>query len=277
MKKISARIIAHSIANNIELITMQMLAPKFLDAEFEKHRMISSNSSSDRAIPLDTLIAISDYLPKDIRFNQNGMQGREVMSDDEVALFHEDLIKLHGYTKEIITRWNHVHKQHVNRYFLGFSWQNKIATATEWDNFFNLRLHPDAQPEMQELARVMKEAMEASSPQELAPGEWHLPYVYINGGGDLEECIKMSVARCARVSFLNHDNSTPNIDKDIALYDKLLEAGHMSPFEHVATPMKQDSFNVHAEEGITHIDKYDNLWSGNFKSWIQHRQLLSAV
>jgi hypothetical protein len=73
---------------------------------------------------------------------------------------------------------------------------------------------------------------------------------------------------------LNHDSSKTNIKKDIKLADDLLAAGHMSPFEHQATPMRMDSFNVHAEDGITHIDKYDNLWSGNFRGWIQYRHLL---
>ena len=55
--KISAKIILDSVSNNIRLTTMQLKAPKFLDAEFEKHRMLSSNSSSDRAIPLEKMLS----------------------------------------------------------------------------------------------------------------------------------------------------------------------------------------------------------------------------
>jgi thymidylate synthase ThyX len=159
-----------------------------------------------------------------------------------------------------------------------------IVTATEWENFFKLRIHKDAQPEMCQLATHMAFALDDSTPTKLIAGEWHLPYVEYEEFLDEHECyveidkaIKCSVARCARVSYLNHDNSSPDIEKDIALADCLLEAGHMSPFEHQGTPMRPESFNVHAEDGITHIDKYDNLWSGNFRNWIQHRQLLSAV
>jgi hypothetical protein len=28
------------------------------------------------------------------------------------------------------------------------------------------------------------------------------------------------------------------------------------------------------EEGITHSDRAGNLWSGNFKGWVQYRQLI---
>ena len=188
-----------------------------------------------------------------------------------------------------------LHKQIVNRVLEPFQWIKVIVTATEWDNFFKLRLHPDAQPEIQELARCMQEAMNNSIPEVLQPGEWHLPYVendsvltmscYGKKEHLLQDMIKCSVARCARVSYLNHNNSSPNVAKDVELADQLLAAGHMSPFEHQGTPMSYDSegyvtdgtIRVWQEvggwdKGTTHMDISGNLWSGNFKSWIQNRQ-----
>lgn len=188
-----------------------------------------------------------------------------------------------------------LHKQIVNRVLEPFQWIKVIVTATEWDNFFKLRLHKDAQPEIQELARCMRKAMWDSTPTLLHPGEWHLPYVknegtlsmscYANKQDLLTDMIKCSVARCARVSYLNHDKTSPDIGKDIALADMLLEAGHMSPFEHQATPMSWDSEGYVTDgvirvwqggggwdKGTTHMDISGNLWSGNFKSWIQNRQ-----
>jgi thymidylate synthase ThyX len=276
---ITAKIIADSIAGGVRLTTLQLRAPKFLDAEFEKHRMISSNSSSDRAVPFNKLCDQADFLPPKVYLNQPGMQGEQLMSDDEVAEFHQALIDIQGYTKEVLAKWNHVHKQHLNRYLLGFSWQNKIASATEFTNFFNLRLHPDAQPEIQELAKVMKAAMDESSPRVLVPGEWHLPYVNeeIPFGAffaevDIGNAGLVSAARCARISFLNHDQSEPDAEKDLTLAKKLLAAGHMSPFEHQAKPLWNTS--PHAP-GVTHFDPRDeSLWSGNFRGWIQHRQIL---
>ena len=289
---ISSKIVAHSVANNEELITFQLRAPKFLDAEFEKHRMISSNSSSDRAIPFNKLADRDYFLPTDIRMNQAGMQGIEVMSDEEVAKFHEDLIRIHGYTVDILKSWNKVHKQHLNRYLLGFSYQDKVATAnrSSFEHFFSLRIHEAADPSMYELARVMKESMDRSEPEELEFGDWHLPYVekdsfndYDEHGEidkfDLESAIKASVARCARVSYLNHDKTQPDIEKDIKLHDMLLESGHFSPFEHVASPMLHTTeigskgWWRH-EKGYTHSDRKGNLWSGNFRGFLQYRQML---
>ena len=69
------------------------------------------------------------------------------------------------------------HKQVVNRILEPFQWISVIVTATEWGNFFELRDHDDAQPEIRHLAVLMKHAMDASTPKFLNPGEWHLPYV----------------------------------------------------------------------------------------------------
>lgn len=185
-----------------------------------------------------------------------------------------------------------LHKQIVNRVLEPFQHIKVIVTATEWENFFKLRLHEDAQPEMYELARVMLSALQASKPNELNLGEWHLPYI---NWEDIERwwfsskcpdnlslfglAIKLSVARCARVSYLNHDNSFPDIDKDIDLADKLLEAGHMSCFEHQATPMhgKSGSESPYYTwvDGVTHVDRYGEFWSNNFKGWIQYRAMLN--
>ena len=275
---ITAKVIADSIAGGVRLTTLQLRAPKFLDAEFEKHRMISSNSSSDRAVPFNKLCDQADFLPPKVYLNQPGMQGEQLMSDDEVAEFHQALIDIQGYTKEVLAKWNHVHKQHLNRYLLGFSWQNKIASATEFTNFFNLRLHPDAQPEIQMLARAMKDAMDNSSPRELVPGEWHLPYVTPGelAGEDFtissEDLRNVSAARCARCSYMNHDKTDPDIEKDLSLSKKLLESLHHSPFENQAKPMWDGN---PCAKGVTHFDLRTNtLWSANFRGWIQHRQIL---
>jgi thymidylate synthase ThyX len=141
------------------------------------------------------------------------------------------------------------------------------------------RLHPDAQPEIQMLARAMKDAMDNSSPRALIPGEWHLPYVNeeIPFGAffaevDIGNAGLVSAARCARISFLNHDQSEPDAEKDLALAKKLLESSHFSPFEHQAKPLWNNNPQA---EGVTHIDTRTNtLWSANFRSWIQHRQIL---
>ncbi len=282
----SAKVIADSISTSgVRITTMELCYQRFIHSEFMTHRMFSRNASSSRAIPIHKMIdQVRDNPAMPIHWgkNQAGMQAREELPEIEIDVVKSDWNYASKRMTEIATLMSEMdlHKQIVNRILEPFQWIKVIVTATEWDNFFKLRLHKDAQPEMMVLAEHMKKAMDESIPVELQPGEWHLPYVdlgdFDDSGDPISEAIKCSIARCARVSYLNHDNSAPDIAKDIALADMLLAAGHMSPLEHQGTPMRQDSFNVHAEEGITHIDRYDNLWSGNFRSWVMYRKLLDA-
>lgn len=113
-------------------------------------------------------------------------------------------------------------------------------TATEFDNFFELRIHEDAQPEIYALALTMKQALDNSKPEKLEVGEWHLPYVdsperYNHRQDTL---IKISAARCCRVSYLKHDGTNPSIGDDLALFERLVGSAplHASPLEHQAKP-----------------------------------------
>jgi len=142
-----------------------------------------------------------------------------------------------------LTEVEGLHKQHANRYLEPWLWVTAILTATEWDNFFWQRCHPAAQPEMKALADAIQMVYYTSTPQELKPGEYHLPYVTNAEIGmwnvdpvNLLDLRQVSTARCARVSYLNHDQTAPDMRKDVDLFDKLLGSGHWSPFEHVATP-----------------------------------------
>ena len=81
------------------------------------------------------------------------------------------------------------------------------------------------------------------------------------------DLIKVSVARCARVSYKSFETgkmSTPA--EDLALYDKLLaqQPIHASPAEHQATPCGYD-----ITMGYTHADQM-----GNFTGWRQYRKML---
>lgn len=273
--------------------------------------MLSRNASSSRAIPVEKMlqqVRENPAMPIHWGKNQPGMQAREEcratiglwywdeIIQERLPYFHsarEAWLEGRDRIVDVAEGFNEsgYHKQIVNRLLEPFQFIKVIVTATEWDNFFRLRLHPDAQPEMQELAHQMKKAMVNSSPEELAHGQWHLPYLsndelaIADPDECLEEAIKWSVARCARVSYLNHDKTFPDREKDIALADKLLEAGHMSPFEHQATPIGDEDCDIELDgvtpmftnlpEGITHLDRNSVSWSNNFKGWIQHRALLS--
>lgn len=276
---IEAKIIADSIANGVRLTTMQLRFHRFILPEFNTHRVFSRNASSSRAIPTDKLVwqvgNITAY-PVEWGLNKSGMQA-EGFADDEQDCrdtWYDAACSMQGAVWDL--QRHNIHKQVINRLLEPFLWTNVIVTATEWSNFFALRDHDAAQPEIRELARCMREAMDESNPVELSVGNWHLPYVNVDElvTYEFEDLIKCSIARCARVSYLNHDQSKPNIDKDIALADKLISMGHMSPTEHQATPMAgvPEGEQWWREIGVTHQDYKGQLWSGNLRGWIQYRQ-----
>lgn len=286
---IYAKCVAASIANDIPIYTLETRSSKFIDAEFCKHRMLSSNSSSSRAIPTKRILDMvknDPYIPFSWRKNERGMQGYEEFSDDDIFLLNDNWLdaKYEAILYAEILAEKGVHKQTVNRLLEPFLFQNKVVTGTEWDNFFRLRLASDAQPEIYELATCMKLAIDQATPTELEPGEWHLPYW--NGEYELENTqenieinpkipIKCSAARCARTSYMTHDKKDPSKEKDVDLYDFLLKSIHLTPFEHQATPMKRTRFNSEWENGVTHVSKDKRFWSGNFHEWIQYRQLIN--
>lgn len=286
---IEAKVIADSIEpRGTRLTTLQLKYPRFIHSEFMTHRMFSRNASSSRAIPVEKMLEENcNALPIHWGKNKPGMQA-DKESYPEIGQPIWTQARQWAKTSAHYMHQKGLHKQIVNRLTEPFQHINVIVTATEWENFFKLRLHPDAQPEIQELARIMKEAMDRSIVRRLKSGEWHLPYIQPiefcfvgtehipaeeNEIDSWETAIKCSVARCARVSYLNHDQTKPTIEKDIALYDRLLSSGHMSPFEHIATPFRPQESWMDIP-GITHTDKLGNLWSNNFRNWAQYRALL---
>lgn len=280
---ISAKVVADSKSEaGVRITTLELNYPRFIHAEFMTHRVFSRNASSSRAIPVAKMIEQVEKnpaMPIHWGKNQAGMQAKEEI----VATLSAD-VHWTAAADAAVRSANRLHnlglhKQVINRILEPFQFIKVVVTATEWDNFFDLRLHEDAQPEIHELARVMKEAMKKSRPYILYEGDYHVPYVkrgYIaKSNPDIKDATKASVARCARVSYLNHDNSRPDIAKDIELYNRLLIAGHMSPFEHVATPLGNN-----VDKGLTHISDTHRpveecvAWSGNFREWVQYRQTL---
>jgi thymidylate synthase ThyX len=259
---ITADIIADSISYvGKRITTLSLYYPRFIHAEFMTHRMFSRNASSSRAIPTEKLIQdIIDNPVEPVYWGKNtrGMQAKEALEGDERddAIFWWKNAQGNAITNARMLDACGVHKQIVNRILEPYSHIRVCVTATEWDNFFALRLHPAAQPEIQALAKAMKDAIDAFTPVQRNLGEWHLPYV-----SDEERithdkfiCLQLSVARCARVSYRLHDGTHSSVDKDIALCKRLFDEGHMSPFEHQAEP------SIH--EGKT---------SNNFRGWFQYR------
>ena len=272
---IEAKVIKDSISETGKRITtLQVKFHRFILPEFNTHRVFSRNFSSSRAIPTKTLlkqVSEEPAMPVHWGKNQPGMQANEEL--DALTQRSAKASWIEG-AKEACLRASlmsemGVHKQIVNRTIEPYLWAHGVVTSTEWDNWFSLRAHEDAQPEIHELALRMREAMENSIPEILEIGQWHLPYVNDIDRLTLDDKIlrKVSAARCCRVSYLKHDGSAPDISDDLALFERLAGSVplHASPLEHQATP---DSYAQYVDG---HFDNYDE-W-GNFKEWRQYRKM----
>lgn len=246
---IEAKVIEDSVSKlGVRLITLQLCYPRFIHAEFMTHRVFSRNASSSRAIPVAKMLAqVRDNPAMPIHWgaNEPGMQARAELSGEarEKAISAwRTAATLAAKTAESMMECG-LHKQVANRILEPFQHIHVIMTSTEWDNFFELRDHPAAQPEMQALARAMRGAINTSTPRTVQAGEWHLPYVTADERNDafwLERQLGLaaiSAARCARVSYMNHDGTLPNIERDRELARTLFSSRHMSPFEHAAKPL----------------------------------------
>lgn len=279
---IKAVIIKDSVTTSgARLTTFVLTYPRFIHAELMTHRMISKNASSSRAIPVDTFIkSITENPAMPVSFSKNckGMQSKEEIVDQAgaIATWLEARDAMMKYVQTLSAYG--VHKQHANRLLEPFQHITVVATATEWDNFFALRCHPDAQPEFQVLANIMWDEFSKNEPNVLEDGEWHMPFIQnseldplrtiaaFHGTQSSEyrllasELLKSSVARCARVSYNSHDGSDLSIKKDFELYDRLVNHSpkHASPLEH---------------QGMALPDK--TKMSGNLTGWLQYRKTIS--
>lgn len=215
----------------------------FLANGITVHNCFSRNASSSRAVPVERTIQniLNDpWVPSDVYKNCKGMQGKDIVNEDDYDIFCEEWQDAAFKAIEVAHKMidNGFHKQHINRILEPFTKIKVIVTATEWSNFFDLRLSPDADPEIQHLAKAIKLAMDAVSNTYIyinAHGGRTLPYVNVDemdAIDDLRILTLISAARCARVSYLNHDGSKPDILKDLALAKRLIDSGHMTPFEH---------------------------------------------
>lgn len=252
------------------LTTFQITYPRFVHCELMTHRVFSRNSSSSRAIPIEKMIEQVEndpVIPVYWGKNQKGMQAREELTGQE----RENAIKWWLESRDLavnqVKRRPDVHKQITNRILESWVWITVIVSSTEFNNFFNLRVHPDAQPEFEKIAWMMLEEYKTSQPTVIHDGNWHLAFIsdddldVVRAGTTtiINDLKKISVGRCARVSYLTHDGKR-DPQADIDLHDNRLlhpsnpdDPDHMSPFEHVAMASPGEK-------------------SGNFTGWHQYRK-----
>lgn len=304
---ITATVIQDSLCTRtaVRITTFELEYPRFIHSEFMTHRMLSRNAASSRAIPVSKLVNLVEKacaIPIEWGKNIRGMQSIDQLEVPEMWQAQDVWRDLSKQACNAARKFDalQLHKQVSNRILEPFQLIKVVCTATSYDNFFHLRKHPDAQPEIKELATVMWQAMKISQPLGLAPGEWHVPYVqrednehglsyYVWEEQDnlerqqvktyltKDQAIKISASCCAQVSYriLNTDIAKAN-----DIFARLVESKpvHASPLEHQATPMSNITNSCNDcgswEKGVTHSDRNGAMWSGNFKYWIQHRQLI---
>lgn len=252
------KMIADSIGHhNRRITTYQLKYPRYIHSELMTHRVFSRNASSSRAIPVKKLseLALAEMVePIQWGKNQAGMQAKneELVGDDldKAKEIWRNMAKFCADGAQQLAELG-LHKQWANRPLEWFSNINVVLTTTERSNWDELRYHPDAQPEIYHLAKIMREVTMESTPKVLKEGDWHVPYVSeseikrLNDDGSAwYDIAKISAARCCRVSYLKHDGTEPSIKEDLELFERLAgsKPAHMSPLEHCAMCVGDDKF-----------------------------------
>lgn len=230
MNKISASIVADSLNNfGNRITTFKIIYPRIIHSEIMTHRMFSRNSASSRAIPFEKMVKMvqeDPFIPIAWQKNHKGMQGNEYITDPTDLELNingwlrakDNAISMAKYLNHGVKegRNNGVTKQICNRLLEPFMWHTALITATEWENFFELRCpkyvvknkpfrskkdvlkeftsfgfsfedtlnwltinESQAEIHIQALAEAMWDARNESVPKQLEAGEWHLPMIKI--------------------------------------------------------------------------------------------------
>lgn len=283
MSQCKATVIAHSksAVTGKEIFTFELEFPRIILAEFNTHNALSKNASSSRAIPVATMLKqVRENPAFPVRFGaaNSGMQDKGQHTDlveIEMGTIHEvgspeyiweSAAKIASEIAESYHNAGYA-KQICNRLIEPFQMMKVVMTATELNNFFWLRDHDAADPTIAQLARLIKEAKDASVPEVLKPGEWHVPYyndgvwrpqnelvtsiddftpsgVFVDKfGHSLEHALVISASCCAQVSYRKLDDT---IEKARGVVARLNLKGeepdqpvHASPLEHQATPITE--------------------------------------
>lgn len=281
MFHVSAKVIAHSKSSvtGKEIATFELEFPRVILAEWNTHNALSKNASSSRAIPVPTMLKQIRENPAFLaRFGaaNKGMQDNGEHKEPvtfEFGTYHETGSAEEMWSKAGLIAADMAEafhnagyaKQVCNRLIEPWQMMKVVMTATELNNFFWLRNHDAADPTIAALARVIKDAYEASVPTVLNPGEWHVPY-YNDGfwkekvtfhaqlssgqppavdkfGHSLEHALVISASCCAQVSYRKLDDT---IEKARGVVARLNLQGeepdqpvHASPLEHQCTPIEE--------------------------------------
>ena len=322
-------ILADSISNlGHRLTTFKVTYPRIIHSEMCRHRILSRNTASSRAIPFEKMVKDvqeNPFVPLAWQKNHRGMQGSEYLQvEDGIYGVREHWLEARNRAVELATSLHNsnVTKQLVNRLLEPFVWTTELVSGTEWDGFFELRCpkyyaegtnkhykswkdlvtdfpecenyseldklkvnESQAEIHIQKIAEMMWDTMNESTPEPLSDGMWHIPFMarmdssqFISKTGKdvTEEMLKISTARCARISYKTlGDNPKIDYEADIKLHDRLLESKHLSCFEHCAKAMSEEEYQNFRKGYTTASFRGKTIgWANNYRGFIQYRYLI---
>lgn len=257
LKNIRVNVVLDSTVEKTRVTTVKVRLPRFLLPELSTHDLISKSTESSRAVPVKTKIKQleTQYWIPEFRSNKRGMQAGDTL-DDVMLLGAEELYNGAKHSTldacSVLDEHFKIHKQYVNRLLEPFSYVNTVLTATEWDNFFALRAHPDADPAFEFLAKAIYLAIKKSVPTDkttsLVADEFyscHLPFIDNNDievakrlvkdfypehhlpvafpGSEVQwHLFRWSAVRCARVSYKMFDGTSPNPETEDKTWASLM-------------------------------------------------------
>ena len=292
------------------LTSFQLRYPLQIHAELMTHRLFSRNARSSRAVPTARMleeVRSAPFIPRYWGANQKGMQAgaehdAQVLSNGRWQCRERAWLDARDAAAQAAEAFAEAgyHKQIANRLLAPFLHIDVVLTTVDLSNWNALRDDKAAEPHIRDLAVAMKEAVEDyGQPSFLNQGEWHLPYItqlhdkgvglvgYSADGGerrvrfrepgervlDVADAVRVSVTRCAQVSYTPFHEAKLTIEEECARHDALVTARpmHASPAEHQALP---DRIVGRDEDG-------EPIWAnpklhGNLKGWIQYRKGLSG-
>lgn len=282
------------------LTTLELTYPRIILAEVDTHRMLSRNSASSRAIPIEKImeqVRERPFIPDRFPVNGPGMQPCAYARIDgeydiiDAAAFEANKRRFTydgamenwvGASQSALAEAEAmhrmgIHKEIVNRILEPWQWTTTVISATDFWNVWAQRCHSAAQAQFQKIATMAYKAWQASTPRLLDFGEWHLPYLDDDDREnlDLEAAKMVSSARCAAVSY-HRQGEARDYEVLIGVFKRLTGGadgtmpGHWSPLEHVARPLEVDRDPYLRE--VNALGQQGDCFSGNYRGWYQYRK-----
>ena len=159
------------------LTTFKVTYPRIIHAEMCRHRMLSRNTASSRAIPFEKMVKDVEedpFTPLAWQKDHKGMQGTEYLTElknieyrnflwlkarDNAIRIARDLSNDNAYPNgdyDSTIEGGGVTKQLCNRLLEPFVWTTELVSGTEWENFFSLRCPKYTFGELTNTPRIWK-------------------------------------------------------------------------------------------------------------------------